>query len=526
MNIIEIIIQLSIMFEMIELNIIFIPSETYEIIKLIDFANLNHRFNIYNFNMDLIPLDNDLISLEKEESFRQLYVEKDNTPINDLVNAFIKLEACYGKIKHKYIKGSRAKIFNDLLLKKEEESNMKKDKEIFGMIVFDRNIDFITPLTSNYTYEGLIDELYGINKNNIIIDESYYKEKDSNTLLGNKMIYNLNSSSNEFYSKIRCMNYLDAHKYLYELKKYFTDKANENKGKLDLKKIRKVMEDINSFISSYRGPININSKFVTKMFNEYLKEDNMKYREKETIFLSGNYPQKMDIYYSDYMSEKKNLINLLNLLCIDSLTQGGIKGYNKIKRDILNIYGPTNIFLFKDLEKIGLMQDRDTFKKSGEISYEQIVKKLNLINENIKKNKIDDCSYIYQGYCPIILRLIERAIEGKWNKFKEIITKLPGDTFYPQDENEILKINDKNVNTIFVVFIGGVSYTEIEGIRYINLKLKQIYDKSKNKNIGRLQLIVVTDEILNKQKIFNSLGKKFEQVYSIKKYSNEIEKKK
>ena len=76
-----------------------------------------------------------------------------------------------------------------------------------------------------------------------------------------------------------------------------------------------------------------------------------------------------------------------------------------------------------------------------------------------------------------------------------------------------------------MVFIGGVSYNEIEGIRFINRNLKAIYDKNKdNKNIGRVQLIIVTTEILNKKKIFNSLGKKFEQAYSFKKLKIDIEK--
>ena len=31
------------------------------------------------------------------------------------------------------------------------------------MVVFDRSVDFITLMTTNYTYEGLIDENIGIN---------------------------------------------------------------------------------------------------------------------------------------------------------------------------------------------------------------------------------------------------------------------------------------------------------------------------------------------------------------------------
>jgi hypothetical protein len=38
-----------------------------------------------------------------------------------------------------------------------------------------------------------------------------------------------------------------------------------------------------------------------------------------------------------------------------------------------------------------------------------------------------------------------------------------------------------------------------------------------------VQLIIVTTEILNKKKIFDSLGKEFEQSLSFKKLSKEIE---
>ena len=210
----------------------------------------------------------------------------------------------------------------------------------------------------------------------------------------------------------------------------------------------------------------------------------------------------------------------MNLFIIETLTQGGVKDYNSLKRDILNIYGYQYIFLFRDLETIGLIKEKVVLKKLTETSYQQIVTKLNLISTDIdyKKTKVKDCSYIYQGYCPIILRLIELAVQGKWNKFKDIIIKLPGETLYPEDESEITKpkSDEQKVHTIFVVFVGGVSYNEIEGIRFINRNLKLIAEKNNDKN-GRIQLIIVTNEILNRKRIFNSLGMKFTQSFSFKK---------
>ena len=243
----------------------------------------------------------------------------------------------------------------------------------------------------------------------------------------------------------------------------------------------------------------------------------MIYRKKERDLLSCNILKKdLDIYYSDYMSDKKDLNKLLNLMCIESLTQNGIKNYNELKRNILNIYGYQNIFLLRDLERMSLLKGKGSSKKQ-EINFSQICSKLNLINQKFTEENIEDCSYINRGFCPLMLRLIEIALQGKWNKIKDILIKMPGETIFPQDENVINEQNNK-IKTIFVVFIGGVSYTEIEGIRFLNLKLKQLFDTSKEKINSRIQLIIVTDEILNKRRIFNSLGKKFEQKYSYKKY--------
>ena len=526
-EIFNIIYQISIVCSM-KFDIIFIPSETYELLEFLSDNDLNYRFNIYNFNIDLIPIDNDLISLEKDDNFRRIYLNKEISPINDFTNSFIKLEACFGKVKHRYIKGTKAKIFNDLLIEKEKEVNLGKTNEILGMFVFDRSVDFTLPLVSSESYEGLIDEIFGINKGNVILEESYFKEGkrkyDSNNNFKARLLYSLNSNRNEFFSKIRCMNYLDANQYLFELRKYIGNKTNkENIKSNDFEEFRKILEEINNFVSLYRAPITINTKIMAEIINENIKDENKNFANKERIFLGGNVPTNLELFYSDYMSERKDLSKLIKLLCIESLTQGGIKDYLNIKRDILNIYGYQKIFLLRDLESIEFLKEKGPRKKQ-EFTYQQICTKLNLINQKFTKENISDCSYLYRGYCPIILRLIELALQGKWNSMKDIISKLPGDTVFPSDESEILK-PIKNNNTIFVVFVGGVTYTEIEGIRYLNIKLKQMFEKNKDKNISRIQLIIVADEIINNRKIFDGFGIKLEQKFSYKKCYLELNSK-
>ena len=522
-------VEFSLILNKTDFYFIFIPEENYEIINFLTGPGLRNRFTVNSFNLDLIPIDNDLVSMEREGSFRQIYLDNDITPIADFVDSFIKLELCFGKIKHKYIKGEKAKLFCDLLTKKQIETNIKTTDEILGMIVLDRKIDFLTPMTTNYTYEGLFDEHFGIKFGNIYAEKSLIKVNFSQSEANQKGLYSLTSESNLFHSKIRCMNYLDANKFISELEGYYIERAKKKENTKDLKVMEEDIQSFNDFLTFYKNPIIINKRIISLFINENLKEENMAYRIKESIFLSGAFPNNLKLFYDDYIADKKDLYKLLNLFIIETLTQGGVKDYNTLKRDILNVYGYQYIFLFRDLEAIGLLKEKEVLKNFlMEKSYQQIIKKLNLISAETDyiKSKVKDCSYIYQGYCPIILRLIELAVGGKWNKFKDIISKLPGDTFYPEDETEISKpkSEEQKVQTIFVVFVGGVSYNEIEGIRFINRYLKLLHDKNKDKSIGRIQLIIVTNEILNRKKIFNSLGMKFEQSYSFKKLKNDIDK--
>ena len=87
-------------------------------------------------------------------------------------------------------------------------------------------------------------------------------------------------------------------------------------------------------------------------------------------------PPNLHLYYEDYICDKRDLHKILKLMVIESLTQGGIQDYNTIKRDILNIYGYQNIFLFRDLEHLGWLKEKTYIKNLIDMSYLQICEKL------------------------------------------------------------------------------------------------------------------------------------------------------
>jgi hypothetical protein len=297
-------------------------------------------------------------------------------------------------------------------------------------------------------------------------------------------------------------------------------RANKNNLK-STSEINAALVDLNKLIDS-NSYLNDNMEMINQIFKIINDED---YQTKEFSILKGTSQTNSETFYDDYIIDKKDMYKILNLMILESLTGSGISNYEKFKKDILAVYGYQNLFLFRNLEKLEWLKEKDklSLKKLFKSNYEQINEKLHLYNEDFVLGQTDDLSYVHQGYCPISLRLIEKVGEGGWSEIKDVFQLIPGVTHYPSNEYEISKPRE-DLNTIFLVFLGGVTYTEIEGVRYLNRKYKQIYDNSSEENKTRKQFIIITTQILSSKKLLSSLGKDFGSVYTIKKFYNDINK--
>ena len=520
-------------------HLIFIPRENYDIIEYMTTNNMIGDFNIENLNIDLIPIDIDLLSLEKEDSIKEIYIDKNLSCVSDLANAVVKLETCFGKIKYKYIKGDLAQTFCDTMEEKEKENNLKENEdEILGMIVLDRSVDFITLMTTNYTCEGLIDENIGINLGRIKVNESMLTENLNPTTTKNKINnvinnnqqkekivqYGLTTNINKFFCAFRCMHYLDALKYIKTYREYYQKLFTNKNSKLSATELKNMTEELQYFMNNIKKDLIMNENLINFVIEPLIDKEHLKYIEKEQLLLAGDIPDNLHNYYDEILCEQKDLISLIKLMIIESLTQNGIQGYQKLKREILNIYGFQKIFLFRDLEHLGWLKEKQLLKNLKNIidfTYSQINEKLELIKENYQPLKIEDCSYVLSGYCPISIKIIEKAVNGEWNTIIDVLRKMPGFTSCPEDE-KVIKEPAKDRNIMFIIFIGGVTYTEIEAIRFLNRKFNEENLKGKRK---KTQFIILTTGILNSKKILQNLGKDVYSALNMKMFFEQTKKK-
>ena len=538
LNVIDIVISIFTIIRALKSNsikhLVFVPGETHDAISRLLATQTINYFIIDSLNFDLIPIDIDLLSLENDNSLKEIYIDNNLTPIDNLATGLVKFENCFGKIKYKYIKGDLAQIFCQRLEEKEKDMGLNNSDEILGMIVLDRSVDFLTLMSSNYTFEGLIDEKIGINLGKMKIKETILKEGVSKEpLTGNKLItYGLTSNTNLFYCSVRCMHYLDVNRFIISIREYYKKLTNANKNKsknLPIAKITELTKDINEFMA-IKDKLVMLENILNFVIESIQRSNYIKYVEKEQIMLAGNLPENIYNFYEEHLCEKRDLTSLIKLLIIENLTQNGIKDYQNLKREILNIYGYQYLFLFRDLEAIGWLKEKiflgnllNIHKNIIEFNHNQLNEKLGLVNFNYDPKNIEDCSYVFGGYCPLSLRLIELAVQGKWNKYMDILKKLPGYVTCPKNEN-VITDPENNENIIAIIFLGGVTYSEIEGIRYLNRKFNEEYlNKKRNKKI---QFVILTTGILNAKKIFASFGIKEKPSFTMKQFYESFANKK
>ena len=167
---------------------------------------------------------------------------------------------------------------------------------------------------------------------------------------------------------------------------------------------------------------------------------------------------------------------LLKLLCLQSLTSGGIKAsrYDSLRRDIVQTFGFEFLFVIQNLEKMGLLKRKDSIFDSTS-PFAAIRKTLNLILNDVDTSEPNDMAYVSSGYAPITARLIQASMTGFSGK-QEALRELLGRGMdilqrFPQGDlvtstkrgplehsmGTSVKRLGKNKPLLLVYYIGGVT---------------------------------------------------------------------
>ena len=473
--------------------------------------------NHFDFELLNFPLDFDLISLEDSQSFKELFLYKFSDCMDNLANLLIKIQEIFGKIKNRYIIGENGKILSQLIDKKEKEGFLseKNNDSILACIFFDRNVDYITPMVTEYTYEAMLHANFNIIfnkinvKSDIVNSEEEVKTKNKIEDTDNKINIIQENKEEEkkqeqykkifldmddkFYYMIKNFNFNKIRIFLSRRLKYQQEQIEAGKKNKDFESISKDLEMIRE-IKEERNSLSNHINLA-----DYMSKKISTPRSKRRVLLEqsilNNDKDCLDFiheYYETEMARKGDPYELLKLLCLESLVFGGVKSkiYDSFKSDFLMTYDEQLFFLIKNLEELKILKKNETSK-----IYKICLEKLKLLNFEVDIIHPNDTSYVFGGYSPISIRLIEKAINPGWNAIqKDVLKNLGFEYFIPEDEKEVTNPTFEN-NYILLVFIGGITYSEVAAIRYLN----------KCPKYSKYKFLIVTTNVISGKSFFDSI---------------------
>ncbi|XP_006530567.1 vacuolar protein sorting-associated protein 33A isoform X1 [Mus musculus] len=183
--------------------------------RLKDLGVLGSFIHREEYSLDLIPFDGDLLSMESEGAFKECYLEGDQTSLYHAAKGLMTLQALYGTIPQIFGKGECARQVANMMVRMKREFTGSQNSvfPVFdNLLLLDRNVDLLTPLASQLTYEGLIDEIYGIQNSYVKLPPEKFAPKKQGGGSGGKDLpteakkLQLNSAE-ELYAEIRDKNF-------------------------------------------------------------------------------------------------------------------------------------------------------------------------------------------------------------------------------------------------------------------------------------------------------------------------------
>ncbi|KRZ06414.1 Vacuolar protein sorting-associated protein 33A [Trichinella zimbabwensis] len=413
--------------------------------------------------------DDDLISMENEW-FPHATASDDYNMISMISRGLIHLEEIYGPINHIYCKGNMAKdIYDAWSLQRQTDSWRTLtafDSFIDSIIIFDRSIDYVTPMVTQLTYEGLIDEIFSIKCASVKIQkmetlediEEANKSHDSVGILStssgsqDRMQISLNSRQS-LYSELRDLNF--------HAQRHTANSVREYKE--FVKKL--------PTLQASRSAAALHTS-VAELIKEVIASDEFSNTLScEREFLNCIESNSLSAFIEQSINKKEPMLKVLRLMCLQSLTNAGLKTklYDQYRREFLQSYGYQYLLLFVELEKVGLFTKNSTDNRNQASSYPNIRKLFDLIIDN-HTNELEpsDVSYVYSGYAPLIPRLCQQWAKPGWTEIMDNLSKVPGITKLAAGDERRIKSKNNRRNIVLVLFVGGVTSAEVSALRFLS----------------------------------------------------------
>lgn len=413
-----------------------------------------------NFNCTLFPMSDDLISMEYPKALQRLNLEFDKTPLYDIVSAIKRLVAVYGFIPNIQAEGELSKELELLLKDLEKPSDPIMFPAFSRLTIIDRSLDYITPCLKPTTFEGLIDEILGINCNLTQIQKEDIHPSVLNFLHTPKETNPLTKvdvplRENTVYAGLKDVN-IEALKPCFKNLRIIQDETSELARVLSSSRIEKYMTQATILIKQN----NKNTKETTvvediliRLHKTFHMQDFKSMLELERNILSHAISiDETLVFIQNLVIAKKPLKEVLRALILLCQVRVRLKDsiFSDICRDLKKQYGSDSLLVFKKLDQLGLFNSAN-FKEKR--------KKLNLF-EDFDVMEPKSIAHTYGGYAPLSCRIVQKLLKNPLTtdaKGKELVLFIGGCTLA---EVSACRLMSKNIVVLTTSIINSNTFLD------------------------------------------------------------------
>lgn len=248
---------------------------------------------------------------------------------------------------------------------------MNSDKgAIDQVILLDRSIDLMSVLTTQLTYEGLIDEIFGINQSTAHFPpEPFVSNTDDKFQAGmssaDKKSIVLNSSE-DLYIELRDKNFGAIGQILSRHAKSVGSQLDERHGNKSVQEMKIFVERLPALLA-YKQSVATHTTIA-----EMVKDttDSSDFRDElacEQEFLLCADLDKASTFIEDLIAKAAPLRTVIRLICMQCIAGSGFKPkvLEYYKRELVQVYGIETLLTIGNLERAGLLKVQSGTRSYG-----------------------------------------------------------------------------------------------------------------------------------------------------------------
>ena len=480
-----------------EYYIVFVPRSHASCDYILEREGVAGFVTILEWNLHLIPLDAHFLSLEQNNALFTLQADGDYSMLHSVAQSILHMENLYGTIPLIHGKGHLADMVWRLYDRLKEVSQVgflhqEGGAQITELILFDRTCDFVTPLCSQLTYEGILDDVFGICSGFIQIGKEVMG-KDVKVLL---------NARDPVYKLIRSMHFSSVSSVLSRISKELKSDYREGKSSQSIPELKNFVQklpELRKKHDSLETHLKVSEQIVMKKREAEFQRQ--LFFERAIMEAADKAPIKE--YIEECIHRQVNYHVPLRLMCLMSVTNSGIKNkyLQSLKDQYLHTYGHKFLDTFHNLERVGLLVEKpeETASTAQRSHFKLLSKHLKLVPKDPETSNLhtpSQMSYVFGGaYKPLSVAVIESlSRNGSWRGLEDTVRTWPGPAFTKtqgSSQRRTTVTASQAYRVVLVYFLGGCTFSEICALRFLGEKTNVHY-------------IVATTNLVNANSLMDS----------------------